>query len=167
MTRKKQPKKIGRCLDCGQVKTIFCKGLCANCYSKKDYAQTHSYLGTRVLCACGCGQSFIQTRKNRKFINQKHKHKVASKLWNKKHRRHYRYLARVYCPKCGELGNAFAVYMDFQGYTKMISFCIQHTKGVYSHQKYLAKKLKYGIRKGRSPRGRKEITKWLRCCYIF
>jgi len=86
--------KIGKCLDCGTVKTIKAKGLCSSCLEYLRRHGNHRNLSARI-CPC-CGKSFIPRRMNQKYLNRKHKKIQQQRAYRRKYRKDVNLKQRAY-----------------------------------------------------------------------
>jgi hypothetical protein len=98
---KKGSSTIILCKVCGQLRRHHALGMCDKCYKHSVWLSKKKTFSPRV-CKCGCGLSFTPTNGHQKYFNTKHRLKF---LRNKT-----KFLATVYCLKCGKLGSCLGLY---------------------------------------------------------
>lgn len=155
--------KIRKCSNCQQVKIIYAKGLCRNCYSRFHRRLRHPLVPR--ICSCGCGQIFTPKRPDQVYLSENHRARVGTKIWNKKHPKKGKYLGMFFCPNCGLIGSLYALSRTYKGYSKIQYFQITHSSAFYSPSKYQENKKKFGSPQN-ARRHHNYITKYIHNCYF-
>jgi hypothetical protein len=98
-------------------------------------------------------------------VNRKHLITYHHAKFKRETRTYNKYLGRYFCYKCGKIGSVFATWIEFklQGYSKIMSVKIEHTKHIYSKAKYQQKKKIYG----KPNKGNATICKTVSVCTLY
>lgn len=127
MTRKKQPKKIGTCLDCGLVKNLKYKGLCANCYSRRSYRRKNPL--ARKICAYQkCSKVFYSANSIQVYCSKKCKIED-----NRPKTEYLGWIPKGKCPEChrNNFGILRKLTVSHSGIIVWEKWEIQHVRGCY------------------------------------